>query len=308
MSVKNLILGIFLTENSVNETIDSLPGVQRWCLDRLPELCAELTEVGIPGVALFPQVPADKKTADCREAYVPDNLICRALEVFAQQAPQIMTICDVALDPYNPAGHDGFVMEDGSIDNDSTLVALRRQAVCLARAGAKIVAPSDMMDGRIGAIRDALDKAGYPNLPILSYAAKYASAFYGPFREAIGSASALKTDKGTYQMDPANAFEARREVAQDIAQGANLVMVKPGTPYLDIVKDIKDQFEMPTFVYHVSGEYAALKAAAQNGWLDYDRCILELMMGFRRAGADAILTYAAMDVARLLRQRDGLGG
>ena len=304
-SPEQLILPVFLTEKGQSEDIASLPGIQRWSLNDLPSLLTQVLELGIQSIALFPQVPAERKTQGCEEAYRDDNLINRALKVIQREAPQLATICDVALDPYNPHGHDGFVDADGRILNDETVEALVKQALCLSNAGATILGPSDMMDGRIGAIRDALDANGKPDQVILSYAAKYASAFYGPFRDAIGSAGNLKSDKAGYQMNPANSDEALREVAADIHEGADMVMVKPGLPYLDIIHRVKEGFGVPTFAYHVSGEYASLKAAALNGWLDYDKCIWEVMTSFRRAGADGVLTYAAMDVARLWHQQNG---
>ena len=304
-SPSQLILPVFLTENSQSEDISSLPGVQRWSLNDLPSLLNQVSDLGIQSIALFPQVPAERKTQNCEEAYRDDNLINRALKVIQQETPELATICDVALDPYNPHGHDGFVDAEGRILNDETVEALVKQAVCLSNAGATILGPSDMMDGRIGAIRDALDADGKPDQVILSYAAKYASAFYGPFRDAIGSAGNLKSDKSGYQMDPANSDEALREVAADIHEGADMVMVKPGLPYLDIIQRVKEGFGVPTFAYHVSGEYASLKAAALNGWLDYDKCVWEVMTSFRRAGADAVLTYAAMDLAQLWHRHSG---
>jgi porphobilinogen synthase len=249
---------------------------------------------------LFPVVPAEKKTADGREACNPANLVNRAVRKLKKEIPEIGVICDVALDPYTTHGHDGLMGADGYILNDETVEVLTRQALAQAEAGVDIVAPSDMMDHRVGAIRDALDEAGFVNTCILAYAAKYASSFYGPFRDAVGSGAFLKGDKKTYQMDPANADEALREVALDIEEGADMVMVKPGLPYLDIVSRVKETFRVPTFAYHVSGEYAMLRAAAQNGWLDYDKALMETMLSFKRAGCDGILTYAARDAAKII--------
>lgn len=303
---EQVILPVFLTENQATEDLDSLPGVKRWSLQDLPQLLETVLALKIQAIALFPQVPDAKKTLACDEAYRETNLIHRALAIVQREAPNLATICDVALDPYNPFGHDGFVDEHGRILNDETVEALVKQALCLSNAGATIVAPSDMMDGRIGAIRDALERAGQTEQVILSYAAKYASAFYGPFRDAIGSASALKTDKASYQMNPANSDEALREVAADLQEGADIVMVKPGMLYLDVVHRVKREFGVPTFAYHVSGEFASLKAAARNGWLDYNNCIWELMTSFRRAGADAVLTYAALELSELWHQKNGI--
>ncbi|MBF0128474.1 MAG: porphobilinogen synthase [Alphaproteobacteria bacterium] len=301
LSAADLILPLFVVEGSgLRQEIPSMPGVHRWSIDRVVEWVGEAKALGIPAVAPFPSVDPVRKTADCREAWNPDNLICRAVRAVKAAHPEVGIICDVALDPFNSLGHDGLV-EDGRILNDETVEALCRQAVVQAEAGCDVAAPSDMMDGRIGAIRDALDAAGFKDVQILSYAAKYASAFYGPFRDAVGSGAVLKGDKKTYQMDPANGDEALREVALDLEEGADMVMVKPGMPYLDVVRRIKDTFAVPTMVYQVSGEYAMLKAAAGNGWLDNDKALMESLLSFRRAGADGILTYAAVEAARLLR-------
>jgi porphobilinogen synthase len=302
VSVDDLIWPVFVTEGSnINEPVGSMPGVSRYSLDVLLKEIEEAGTLGIPAIALFPVVPASKKTPDGREACNPGNLANRAIRALKKEFPEIGVICDVALDPYTSHGHDGLVGADGYVLNDETVEVLKRQALEQVAAGADIVAPSDMMDHRVGAIRDALDENGFINTGILAYAAKYASSFYGPFRDAVGSGAFLKGDKKTYQMDPANTDEALREVAADIAEGADMVMVKPGLPYLDVIARVKDTFKVPTFAYHVSGEYAMLKAAAQQGWLDYDKTLMETMLCFKRAGCDGVLTYAARDVARLLR-------
>ena len=261
---------------------------------------AEAAALGIPAVAVFPYVPDELRTADAREALNPDNLVCRAVRTIKAAAPSIGVICDVALDPFNSYGHDGLV-RDGRVVNDETVEMLAQQAVVQAQAGCDIVAPSDMMDGRVGAIRRALDGAGLIETQILSYAAKYASALYSPFREAIGSGALLKGDKRSYQIDPANGKEALREVAQDLAEGADMVMVKPGLPYLDVLTRIAESFAVPTFAYQVSGEYAMLKAAALAGCFDYEAALIELLIAFKRAGAAGVITYAALDAARLIR-------
>jgi len=302
LSVDDLIWPVFVVDGlGHREPVESMPGVDRLSIDLMVDAVGEAAALGIPAVAVFPYVDAGLKTADCAEAVNPENLVCRAVRALKAAHPDVGVICDVALDPFNADGHDGLV-RNGVVLNDETVEMLCRQAIVQAEAGCDIAAPSDMMDGRIGAVRDALDSAGFADVQIVSYAAKYASAFYGPFRDAVGSASALKGDKKTYQMDPANTDEALREVALDIAEGADMVMVKPGMPYLDIVRRVKDAFGMPTFVYQVSGEYAMLMAAAGNGWLDGDRAVLESLAGFKRAGADAILTYAAVRAARLLHE------
>jgi porphobilinogen synthase len=276
-----------------------MPGVNRLSVDLLVEEVGRAEALGIPAIAVFPYVEASLKTPDAREAVNPDNLVCRAVRAVKAAHPDIGIICDAALDPFNADGHDGIV-RNGVILNDETVDILCRQSVVQAEAGCDVIAPSDMMDGRIGAIRKALDDAGRTDVLIMSYAAKYASAFYGPFRDAIGSKGVLKGDKKTYQMDPANSDEALREVAMDIDEGADMVMVKPGLPYLDVVRRVKDSFGMPTFVYNVSGEYAMLKAAAGQGWLDNDKVVLETLLAFKRAGADGILTYLAVEAAELL--------
>jgi porphobilinogen synthase len=301
VTVNDLILPMFVLEGSkIQDPIASMPGVNRWSLDFLLREAEKAAKLGIPAIALFPVVAGDKKSANGREAWEADNLVCRTVRALKDAVPEIGIICDVALDPYTSHGHDGLVDETGYVVNDATVEVLCRQALVQAEAGVDIVAPSDMMDGRIGAIRDALDANGFTNTGILSYAAKYASAFYGPFRDAVNSGGYLKGDKKTYQMDPANSDEALREVALDVAEGADMVMVKPGLPYLDIIRRVKDEFHMPTFAYHVSGEYAMLRAAAQNGWLDYEKALMETLLSFKRAGCDGVLTYAATDAARLL--------
>ena len=279
-----------------------MPGIDRLSIDLLSEAVGTAVELGIPAIALFPATNPAKKTADAAEATNPENLVCQAVRaVKAAYGDKIGVMCDVALDPYTSHGQDGLV-RDGYVVNDETLDVLCQQAVVQAQAGCDIIAPSDMMDGRVGRIRRALDEAGFERVSIMAYSAKYASAFYGPFRDAVGSAPSLGGgDKRTYQMDPANSDEALREVALDIAEGADMVMVKPGMPYLDIVRRVKDSFGVPTFAYQVSGEYAMLCAASQNGWLDRDKCIVESLLAFKRAGADGILTYFALDAARILR-------
>jgi porphobilinogen synthase len=300
LAAADLIWPVFVVEGTDRrEPVFSMPSVERLSCDLLGAAVAEAARLGIPAVALFPCIDSRLKTPQCDEAFNPDNLICRAVRTVKTDHPDVGVVCDVALDPFNSDGHDGLV-EDGKVLNDETVEVLCRQAVIQARAGCDVVAPSDMMDGRIGAIRRALDEEGFGDVQILSYAAKYASAFYGPFRDAVGSSSALRGDKKAYQMDPANGDEALREVSLDIAEGADMVMVKPGLPYLDIVWRVKDAFGMPTLAYHTSGEYAMLMAAAGNGWIDADKALMEVLIGFKRAGADGILTYAAVEAARLL--------
>jgi len=300
----DLIWPVFVHEGEFKrEAIPSMPGVERLSIDLLVEAVEEAVELGIPAVAIFPATPPEKKSAEAEEAFNPENLVCRSVRALKKAfGDRLGVICDVALDPYTNHGHDG-LLRDGYVVNDETVEALCRQAVVQAEAGCDVIAPSDMMDGRIGRVRQTLDAAGFDRVRILAYAAKYASAFYGPFRDAVGSASNLgKGDKRTYQMDPANGDEAIREVALDLAEGADMVMVKPGMPYLDIVRRVKETFQAPTYVYQVSGEYAMLAAAAQNGWLDRPRVVLESLLGFKRAGADGVLTYFAVEAARLLRQ------
>jgi len=302
VTANDLIWPVFVIEGEKTEQpIASMPGVARRSLDLLLKEIENAAGLGIPAVALFPVVTADRKSLDAAEAYNPKNIVCRAARAIKDAVPEIGVICDVALDPYTTHGHDGLMDESGYIANDATVEVLCRQALVQAEAGVDIIAPSDMMDHRVAAIRDALDGQGFINTGILSYAAKYASCFYGPFRDAVNSAGFLKGDKKTYQMDPANSDEALREVARDIAEGADMVMVKPGLPYLDVIRRVKDAFAMPTFAYHVSGEYAMLKAAAANGWLDEDKVVMEALLAFKRAGADGILTYFALDAARKLK-------
>jgi porphobilinogen synthase len=282
------------------EPIGALPGVSRWSVDRLGERAREAASLGIPCIALFPNTPEQLRTEDAREALNPGNLICRAIKAIKDAVPDIGVLTDVALDPYTAHGHDGLVDEAGNVINDDTVKVLVDQALVQAEAGADIVAPSDMMDGRVAAIRDALEGGGHQNIAIMAYAAKYASAFYGPFREAVGSLGRLKGDKRGYQMDPANVDEALREVELDLAEGADFVMVKPGLPYLDVVARVKDAFGVPTFVYQVSGEYAMIEAAAAAGAGDREALILETLLAFKRAGASGVLTYHAVDAARLI--------
>ena len=299
--VSDLVWPVFVTEGGASrDPIPSMPGVERLGIEALIDTLSEIKDLGIPAIALFPYTDEALRTPEAEEAYNPNNLICRTVQAVKKAHPDIGIMCDVALDPYNSDGHDGLFL-DGTVLNDETVEVLCHQSVVQARAGCDIIAPSDMMDGRIAAIRDALDAEGFQGVRIMAYAAKYASAFYGPFRDAVGSSVALKGDKKTYQMDPANSDEALREVALDIEEGADMVMVKPGLPYLDIVHRVKDAFGVPTFVYNVSGEYAMLRAAADQGWLDYDMALMEMLLGFKRAGADGVLTYAALDAARLLK-------
>ncbi len=301
LSAGDLIWPVFLCDGAnQRQPIASMPGVERLSQDLLVEAAAQAHELGIPAICLFPYTDPSLKTATCEEAWNPENLTNRAIRAIKAQVPDIAVMTDVALDPYNAHGHDGLVV-DGIILNDETVVALVKMALAQADAGADILGPSDMMDGRIGAMRVALEGAGHKDVAILSYAAKYASAFYGPFRDAVGASSALKGDKKTYQMNPANSDEAIRLVARDLAEGADMVMVKPGMPYLDICLRVKQAFGAPTFAYQVSGEYAMIQAAAQNGWIDGEKAMLESLMAFKRAGCDGILTYFAPAVAKLLR-------
>ena len=300
LSPADFIWPLFVIEGqNKREAIASMPGVERLSIDLAVDAAKEAAALGIPVIALFPHTDPELKTEDGREATNADNLICRAVRAIKKAVPEIGVLCDVALDPYTTHGHDG-VLVDGYVANDESVDILVKQALVQAEAGCDIIAPSDMMDGRIGAIRAALEKNGFTNTMIMAYAAKYASAFYGPFRDAVGSAKALTGDKRTYQMDPANSDEALREVALDIAEGADMVMVKPGMPYLDIVRRVKDEFGVPTFAYQVSGEYSMLMAAAERGFLDHDRVMLESLIAFKRAGASGILTYFARDAALLL--------
>ena len=300
LSVEDLIWPVFLRDGEgIEEPVPSMPGVVRRSVDRVADAAREAAELGIPAICLFPYTDPALKTEDCAEAWNPENLSNRATRAIKNVAPEIAVMTDVALDPYNINGHDGFVV-DGEIVNDASVEALVKQTLSQAEAGADIIGPSDMMDGRIGAMRDALEAAGHTNVTIMSYAAKYASAFYGPFRDAVGASGALKGDKKTYQMDPGNSDEALRLVARDLSEGADMVMVKPGMPYLDICRRVKDTFGAPTFAYQVSGEYAMIQAAAQNGWIDGDKAMLESLLCFKRAGCDGILTYFAPAVARAL--------
>jgi porphobilinogen synthase len=303
LSVDDLIYPMFVTEGSnQRESISSMPGVERLSLDLLLEEAQLLYNLGIPAIALFPVTSADKKSEHAAEAYNPDGLIQRSVRALKNAVPELGIITDVALDPFTTHGQDGLVNRDGYVMNDETIEVLTRQALSHAEAGADIVAPSDMMDGRIGAIRQALESQNHINTLILAYSAKYASSFYGPFRDAVGSAGTLgKGNKYSYQMDPANSDEAMREIQLDLQEGADMVMVKPGMPYLDIIRRVKDQHGVPTFAYQVSGEYAMLKAAAMNGWLDEKQVVLESLLAFKRAGSDAILTYYAKSVAQWLK-------
>jgi porphobilinogen synthase len=301
LSVDDLIWPVFAIEGRSTVTdVASMPGVVRVTLDRLAAHVEPARRLGIPAVALFPATPHDRKDAEGTEAINPDNLMCQAARLLKREFPDLGLIGDVALDPYTDHGHDG-VIREGYVANDETLDVLTRQAVVQAQAGIDVIAPSDMMDGRVAAIRAALDGEGLIHTRIMSYAAKYASAFYGPFRDAVGSGGALKGDKKTYQMDPANTDEALREVELDLLEGADMVMVKPGMPYLDILRRVHERFGVPTFAYQVSGEYAMIVAAARNGWLDHDRAMMESLMAFKRAGANGVLTYFAPAAAALLR-------
>lgn len=311
LTVHDLIWPVFVIEGENSKTaVESMPGVERYSIDLLIEKAKEAHQLGIPAIALFAQADPTQKNAQATAAYDSNNLMARAVRALKQAVPELGLICDVALDPYTDHGHDG-IMIDGHIDNDATLEVLVKQALNYAEAGCDIIAPSDMMDGRIGVIRDALDKHGFQNMQLMAYAAKYASSFYGPFRDAVGSLSALGKDsaqkgatKATYQMDPANSNEALHEVALDIQEGADMVMVKPGMPYLDILYRVKDTFKMPTFAYQVSGEYAMIMAAAQNGWLNQQQAMMESLIAFKRAGADGILTYFALEAAKLLHHHN----
>ncbi|MGJ7915896.1 porphobilinogen synthase [Massilia sp. LXY-6] len=303
VTASDLIYPVFILEGqNQRQQVASMPGVERVSVDLLMKVAEECVALGIPVLALFPMVDASLKTYDGVEATNPDGLVPRAVRELKRNFPQLGIMTDVALDPYTTHGQDGLPDENGYIVNEKTIAMLTRQAMAQAEAGVDIIAPSDMMDGRIGAIRMALEEQEFIHTRIMAYSAKYASGYYGPFRDAVGSAANLgKADKNTYQMDPANSDEALREVALDIAEGADMVMVKPGMPYLDVVRRVKDEFKVPTFAYQVSGEYAMLQAAFQNGWLDPDKIILETMMAFKRAGADGVLTYFALDVARRLK-------
>ena len=296
----DLIWPLFITAGDAEEPIATLPGVSRWPVAEIVKRAKEALDLGIPCIALFPNTPRALRTEDGREALNPDNLMCQATRAIKDAVPDIGILTDVALDPYTAHGHDGLVDANGYVLNDATVEVLVGQSLNQARAGADIIAPSDMMDGRIGAIRDALEDAAFPNVQIMSYAAKYASAFYGPFRDAVGAAGLLQGDKKTYQMDPANAEEALREVALDLEEGADSVMVKPGLPYLDIVVRVKQAFEVPVFAYQVSGEYAMIEAAVAAGAGDRDKLVLETLLAFKRAGCSGVLTYHALHAAKLL--------
>ena len=301
LHVSDLIWPLFIREGSgIEEPVAAMPGVNRLSIDKAIEAAKRAADLGIPCIALFPCTETGDKNAECSEAFNPKNLVNRATRAIKAEIPHIGVMLDVALDPYNSLGHDG-ILRNGVVLNDETLLALEKQALVQAEAGADILGPSDMMDGRIGVIRNALESNDFPDVMIMAYAAKYASAFYGPFRDAVGTTAALKGDKKTYQLDPANSDEALREVAADLAEGADMVMVKPGMPYLDIIRRVKGQFGVPTFAYQVSGEYAMIMAAAQNGWIDRDNAMMESLLAFKRAGCDGILTYFAAEAAQLLR-------
>jgi porphobilinogen synthase len=302
VTADDLIWPIFIVDGPRGRTpVDSMPGVDRLTVDEAVREAVRAAELNIPCLALFPYTNPSLRDPDGTEALNPDNLVCRALRAIKKEVPQIGLLCDVALDPYTDHGHDGLV-RDGQILNDETVAVLVQQALVEAEAGCDIIAPSDMMDGRVGAIRQSLDAAGRTDVQIMAYAAKYASAFYGPFRDAVGSSATLIGDKRTYQMDPGNTDEALREVELDLAEGADMVMVKPGLPYLDVVQRVKDAFGVPTFAYHTSGEYSMLMAAVQNGWLDKDKAMMESLLAFKRAGADGVLTYFAPFVAEKLKK------
>ncbi len=301
LNVADLIWPLFVIEGKKKrEPVPSMPGVERLSIDLLVREVEKASILGIPAIALFPHTPDNKRDDEASEAFNPDNLVCRAVRAIKRDVPDIGVICDVALDPYTSHGHDGLLIDD-EIANDETVEALIMQSLNQVQAGCDILAPSDMMDHRIGAIRQALEEHGFENTLIMSYAAKYASAFYGPFRDAVGSSGTLKGDKRTYQMDPANSDEALREVELDIEEGADMIMVKPGMPYLDIAARIKEEFQMPTFAYQVSGEYAMIMAAVQNGWLDHEKVMMESLMSFKRAGCDGVLTYFALEAAKILK-------
>jgi porphobilinogen synthase len=303
LTANDLILPVFVHELDTVTAVASMPGVERLSIEALVRKAEQAAEAGIPAMVLFPVTAPDAKSLDAAAAFDDNGLAQRAIRAIKSRFPEMGVITDVALDPYTSHGQDGLVNAQGYVINDETVEVLVAQALSHAFAGADVVAPSDMMDGRIGAIREALEEEGFVNTQILAYSAKYASAFYGPFRDAVGSASALgKGNKYSYQMDPANSDEALREIALDIEEGADMVMIKPGMPYLDVVRRVKDRFEMPTFVYQVSGEFAMIKAAAQNGWLDERACVLESLLAFKRAGADGILSYFALDAAEYLKR------
>lgn len=303
LTTNDLIYPVFVLDGeNRTEAVASMPGVQRQSIDVLLKTAEECVKLGIPALALFPVVDQSCKSLDAKEAYNPDGLVPRTVKALKAAFPELGIITDIALDPYTSHGQDGLIDDAGYVMNDETVDVLVKQALCHALAGADVVAPSDMMDGRIGAIREALEANGHIHTRILAYSAKYASSFYGPFRDAVGSAANLgSADKNTYQMDPANSDEALREVAQDMAEGADMFMVKPGMPYLDIIRRVKTELKVPTFAYQVSGEYAMLKAAVQNGWLDEKACVMESLLAFKRAGADGVLTYYALDIAKWMQ-------
>ena len=305
LTTDDLIYPLFIIEGkNKRDAIESMPGIERLSIDQLVIEAQEIVDLKIQAIALFPVVAAEKKSLEAEESYNSDGLVQRAVRDLKRNFPELAVITDVALDPFTSHGQDGLIDNDGYVMNDETVDILTKQAISHAKAGADIVAPSDMMDGRIGAIRQALEEEGLIHTNILAYSAKYASSFYGPFREAVGSSGNLgSADKKTYQMDPANSNEALREVELDIAEGADMVMIKPGLPYLDILSRVKETFDMPTFAYHVSGEYAMLKAASQNNWIDEKSCVLEALLCFKRAGADAILTYYAKEVAMWINKK-----
>ena len=301
VSANDFIWPVFICDgNNIEQDVPSMPGVKRRSIDCLVNAAAEAFDLGIPAICLFPYTEQSLKTEDCAEAWNPNNLSNKATRAIKKEVPELVVMSDVALDPYNINGHDGFV-ENGKILNDKTVEALVKQALSQAEAGIDVIGPSDMMDGRIGAIRSALEKNGHTEVSIMSYAAKYSSSFYGPFRDAVGASGALTGDKKTYQMDIANSNEALRLVARDLKEGADMVMIKPGMPYLDICKRVKDTFGAPTFAYQVSGEYSMLSAAFEKGWLDRNKIIIETLMAFKRSGCDGILTYFAPEAAKLLK-------
>mgnify|MGYP002624640280 CR=1 FL=1 len=302
LGINDLIWPIFIIEGEHGQAITSMPGVERVTVDGAVKAAREAAALGIPAMALFPCIEENARTADGAEAYNPQNLICRTIRAIKAEIPNLGLVCDVALDPYTSHGHDGLVGDRGQVLNDQTVEVLIRQALVLAKAGCDIIAPSDMMDGRIGAIRRNLDQAGFQDVKIMSYAAKYASAFYGPFRDAIGTRTLFKGDKRTYQMDPPNIREAAVEVGLDINEGADMILIKPGLPYLDVIHEISQRFDAPIFAYQVSGEYAMIVGAAQNGWIEKDAAILESLLAFKRAGCRGIVTYFALYVARLLSE------
>jgi porphobilinogen synthase len=301
LSANDLIWPVFVHDEGTRQPVESMPGAYRHSIASLVDAAGDAANLGIPTIAVFPAIDPALKDPDGKEALNPGNLVCRAVTALKNAVPEVGVLCDVALDPFTSHGHDG-VIRDGYVANDETVALLQCQAIAQAKAGCDIIAPSDMMDGRVGMVRRALDEAGFDRVRIMSYAAKYASCFFAPFRDAIGSASSLgAADKRTYQMDPANGDEAIREVALDIAEGADMVMVKPGLPYLDVVRRVKDAFRMPTFAYQVSGEYSMIRAAAERGWLDGERAMMESLLCFKRAGADGVLTYFAVDAAKRLK-------